>query len=95
VKMHEIILRPLVTEKSTLAREQRRVVSFAVNPRANKHQVKQAVESLFQVQVEAVRTMRMPRKSRRLGRFTGRKPEWKKALVTLHEGQSVEFFEGV
>lgn len=93
--MHEVILRPLVTEKSTLAREHRRVVSFAVNPRANKHQVKQAVESLFQVQVQAVRTMRMPRKSRRLGRFTGRKPEWKKALVTLHEGQSVEFFEGV
>ena len=70
-------------------------MTFAVDPRANKHDVKRAVESLFSVNVLEVRTMRMPRKTRRVGKFMGRKPEWKKALVRLAEGQSIEFFEGV
>lgn len=92
---HEIILRPLVTEKSTALREQHNVVMLAVNPVANKHQIKNAVESLFEVKVAAVRTIRMPRKSRRMGRFTGRRPEWKKAIITLAPGQMIEFYEGV
>jgi large subunit ribosomal protein L23 len=95
VNVHDIIRRPVVTEKSTLAREAGNVVTLAVDPRANKHQIKSAVEELFAVTVVDVRTMRMPRKSRRVGRFQGRKPEWKKALVTLAEGQTIEFFEGV
>jgi large subunit ribosomal protein L23 len=90
-----VILRPLVTEKSTLAREERNEVSFAVDPRANKHDVRRAVEELFSVTVADVRTMRMPRKTRRVGRFIGNRPEWKKAIVRLAEGQSIEFFEGV
>jgi len=95
VNLHQVILRPVVTEKSTIAREAGNVVTLAVDPRANKHQIKDAVEQLFQVNVLEVRTARMPRKTRRVGRFSGRKPEWKKAMVTLSEGQSIEFFEGV
>jgi large subunit ribosomal protein L23 len=95
VNVHEIILRPLVTEKSSIGREEVNLVTLAVDPRANKHEIRRAVETLFEVDVVAVRTMRMPRKSRRVGKFLGRKPEWKKALVQLAEGQSIEFFEGV
>ncbi len=93
--VHEVIIRPLVTEKSTLGREERNEVTFAVDPHASKHDVRRAVEQLFSVRVDDVRTMKMPRKSRRVGRFLGRRPEWKKAIVRLAEGQSIEFFEGV
>ena len=95
MKIHDVIRKPIVTEKSTIARETSNVVTFAVDPRANKHEIRDAVQQLFQVKVEDVHTIRMPRKSRRLGRFIGRKPEWKKAIVRLAEGQSIEFFEGV
>ncbi len=95
MNLHEVIRRPLVTEKSNIGREEENLVTFAVDPRANKHEIKRAVESLFDVNVIQVRTMRMPRKTRRVGKFIGRKPEWKKALVQLAEGQSIEFFEGV
>ncbi|MDJ0849654.1 MAG: 50S ribosomal protein L23 [Myxococcota bacterium] len=95
MNLHEVIRKPLVTEKSNIGREEENLVTFAVDPRANKHEIKRAVESLFDVNVIQVRTMRMPRKSRRVGKFIGRKPEWKKALVQLAEGQSIEFFEGV
>jgi large subunit ribosomal protein L23 len=95
VNPHQVLRRPLVTEKSTIAREEQNVVTFAVDPNANKHEIKSAVESLFSVKVLDVRTIRMPRKSRRLGRFIGKKPEWKKAIVRLAQGQKIEFFEGV
>ena len=92
---HQIIRRPLVTEKSSIGREERNLVTFAVDPKASKHQIRRAVEELFSVEVLAVRTMRMPRKSRRVGKFEGRKPEWKKAIVRLAEEHQIEFFEGV
>jgi large subunit ribosomal protein L23 len=95
VNLHEIIRRPLVTEKSNIGREEINVVTLAVDPRANKHEIGRAVEQLFHVDVLEVRTMRMPRKSRRVGKYAGRKAEWKKALVRLAEGQTIEFFEGV
>jgi large subunit ribosomal protein L23 len=95
VNTHLVIRKPLVTEKSTVGREEHNVVSFAVDPRATKHDVRRAVEQLFDVTVLDVRTMRMPRKKRRVGKFAGRKPEWKKAIVRLAEGQMIEFFEGV
>lgn len=95
MKIHDVIQRPLVTEKSTLGREERNEVAFAVDPRASKHDVRRAVEELFSVRVADVRTMRMPRKTRRVGRFLGHRPEWKKAIVRLAEGQTIEFFEGV
>ena len=95
MNVYDVIQRPLVTEKSNIGREEDNVVTFAVDPRANKHEIQRAVEGLFDVKVVAVRTMRMPRKSRRVGKFMGRKPEWKKAIVRLAEGQTIEFFEGV
>ena len=93
--VYDVIRRPLVTEKSNIGREEQNLVTLAVNPIANKHEIQRAVEEIFDVRVVSVRTMRMPRKSRRVGKFVGRKPEWKKAIVRLAEGQSIEFFEGV
>lgn len=95
MNVHEIVRRPLVTEKSSIGRETHNLVTFAVDPRASKLEIRRAVESLFQVKVLDVHTMRMPRKTRRVGKFMGRKPEWKKAIVRLAEGQTIEFFEGV
>ena len=92
---HQVIQRPLVTEKSNIAREETNLATFAVDPRANKHDIRRAVEELFDVKVLAVRTMRQPRKTRRVGRHIGRRPEWKKAIVQLADGQSIEFFEGI
>jgi large subunit ribosomal protein L23 len=95
VKVHEVIRRPLVTEKSNIGREEQNLVTLAVDPRANKYDIRRAVEELFDVKVVDVRTMRMPRKTRRVGKFAGHKPQWKKAIVRLAEGQMIEFFEGV
>jgi len=95
MNLHDVIRRPLVTEKSTVARETSNLVTLAVDPRASKHDVQRAVETLFDVKVVSVRTMRMAPKLRRVGKSAGRKPEWKKALVQLAEGQSIEFFEGM
>jgi large subunit ribosomal protein L23 len=95
VNAHDVIRRPLVTEKSNIGREEQNLVTFAVDPRANKHEIRRAVELLFDVRVVAVRTMNMPRKTRRVGRFIGHKPAWKKAIVKLAPGQAIEFFEGV
>jgi large subunit ribosomal protein L23 len=95
VNTHDVIRKPLVTEKSNIGREEQNLVTFAVDPRANKHEIRHAVEQLFKVKVVDVRTMRMPRKTRRVGRFAGRKTAWKKAIVKLAEGQAIEFFEGV
>ena len=95
MKIHEVIRKPLVTEKSTIAREEENVITFSVDPRATKYDITGAVETLFNVDVITVRTMRMPRKKRRLGRFFGYRAEWKKAIVTLSEGQTIEFYEGV
>ncbi len=92
---HEVIRRPVVTEKSNIGREEQNLATFAVDPRANKHEIRRAIEELFRVDVLDVRTMRQPRKSRRIGRHIGRRTEWKKAIVRLGEGQSIEFFEGV
>ena len=95
MNVEDVIQRPLVTEKSNIGREEENLVTFAVDPRANKPEIRRAVEELFNVRVLEVRTMRMPRKTRRLGKNEGRKPEWKKAIVRLAEGQAIEFFEGV
>ncbi len=95
MRVYQVIRRPLVTEKSNIGREDPNLVTLAVDPRANKPEIRRAVEELFDVSVVDVRTMRMPRKMRRVGKSSGRKPEWKKAMVRLAEGQSIEFFEGV
>ncbi len=95
MNLHAIIRRPLLTEKSNIAREEENLATFAVDPRANKHEIRRAVEELFDVEVLEVRTMRQPRKKRRMGKHMGYRPEWKKAIVRLAEGQSIEFFEGI
>ena len=91
----QIIKRPLITEKSTIEREMNNIVSFAVHPKANKIEIKSAVEQLFSVKVLEVRTLRVRGKTRRMGLHVGRRPDWKKARVRLREGDSIEFFEGV
>jgi large subunit ribosomal protein L23 len=93
--LHGVIERPLVTEKSSIAREEANIATFRVNPAATKHEIRQAVEKLFEVKVANVRTMNQPGKKRRVGKKIGRKPSWKKAIVELAEGHAIEYFEGV
>jgi large subunit ribosomal protein L23 len=90
----EVISAPLVSEKGTLLAESTNQVLFKVRPGANKIEVKAAVESLFKVKVIKVRMARYLGKVRRVGRSTGRRPEWKKAYVTLREGDKIDFFGG-
>jgi large subunit ribosomal protein L23 len=94
VKPREVIRVPLVTEKGTLVGELSNQVVFRVHPKANKVEIRQAVEQMFQVKVEAVRTSRQLGKVRRVGRSSGRRADWKKAYVTLAEGSRIDFFEG-
>ena len=96
MRVQEVIRRPLITEKSTALREERNIVAFEVDSRANKVQIKQAVEAQFKVRVAEVRVASMHGKVRRQGRFAGHQPDWKKAYVRLADGEkSIEFFEGV
>ena len=90
----EVIRAPLVSEKGTLLAESTNQVLFKVRPEANKIEVKKAVESLFKVKVVKVRIARYLGKIRRVGRNMGRRPEWKKAYVTLREGDKIDFFGG-
>ncbi|MCY4627619.1 MAG: 50S ribosomal protein L23 [Acidobacteria bacterium] len=90
-----VILEPLTTEKAERLRETRNVVCFRVNRKANKVQIRHAVESLFEVEVKDVRTSNFTGKNKRWGRFVGRRPNWKKAFVTLEEGHAIEIFKGV
>jgi large subunit ribosomal protein L23 len=92
--LHEIIVRPLVTEKSSAAYQARKEYAFVVHPSANKHQIRQALEQLFEVTVTAVRTMQMRRHQVTRGRVRGATARWKKAIVTLKEGDSIAVFEG-
>lgn len=91
---HDIIQAPLITEKGSLLGEKANQVLFRVHPDANKLDVKKAVETLFKVKVEKVRVMRYLGKVRRVGRNIGRLPQWKKACVTLKEGDRIDFFGG-
>lgn len=86
-----IIKRPVVTEKTTLGADLQQYV-FEVSLDANKHQIRDAVESLFDVNVTKVRTAIMQGKRKRFGRNFGKRSNWKKAVVTLREGQSIEFY---
>ena len=93
-EVYEVIRRPLVTEKSTQQKEASRQYAFEVNRRANKNEIQSAVERLFKVKVLEVRTCNVLGKVKRLGRKYGKRPDWKKAIVTLKEGDRIEFFEG-
>ena len=89
-----IIVRPLITEKVSELQETERKVAFVVNPDANKIEIKRAVEKRFNVKVEKVATANFMGKVKKMGRFEGRRPGFKKAVVTLKEGFKIEFFEG-
>jgi large subunit ribosomal protein L23 len=93
-EVHDIIISPLVTEKSTIQREGQNQYSFKVYKRANKIEIKDAVERLFKVKVREVRTVTVRGKIKRLGKRFGKRPDWKKAIVTVKEGDRIEFFEG-
>ena len=95
MNVHDVIQQPLITEKSAVAREEQNIATFRVDPAATKQDIRRAVEELFDVKVTSVRTMQQPGKKRRVGKSVGRRPAWKKAIVELAEGQSIEFFEGV
>jgi large subunit ribosomal protein L23 len=90
---HVIVEKALTTEKSLDHREKRNCVAFKVASGADKVQIKRAVEELFKVKVVDVRTMIVRGKEKRLGRFAGRRPSWKKALVTIRQGDHIELFE--
>ena len=94
---NQIIRRPLVTEKSTILRDGgQNVIIFEVDPKANKIEVKDAVEALFKVKVEAVRLFNVRGKVKRMGRYAGKRRDWRKAYVRLKEGEKApDFIEGV
>lgn len=92
----QIILKPVVTEKSTFLKEESNQITFLVSPRANKVEIKKAVEEAFKVKVEDVKVVvRKAAPKTRHGRVVGKISGWKKAYVTLAEGDKIEFFEGV
>jgi large subunit ribosomal protein L23 len=92
---HDVIRRALITEKGTKMRETGNRFLFEVHPDANKLEIKAAVEEIFGVSVEKVRTQNLLGKVKRMGRNEGRRPAWKKAIVTLREGDNIDLFEEV
>lgn len=91
----EVILRPVVTEESAMLQEEMQTYTFIVAKDSNKIEIRNAVQELFSVTVADVRTANYPGKVRRVGRSTGRKSGYKKALVKLIEGDSIDVYEGV
>jgi large subunit ribosomal protein L23 len=94
MNVYEVIKRPLITEKSTACQADSNQYFFAVDTRAGKQEIRDAVEKVFKVNVVAVRTMSVGGKKRRIGRSVGRTSAWKKAMITLKEGERIEFLEG-
>ncbi len=91
----QLILAPVVTEKGTIASSKGNQVIFRVRPEASKDAIRLAVEEMFKVTVIKVRTLRLLGKTRRRGRIEGKRSDWKKAYVTLKQGDRIEFFEGL
>jgi len=92
---HDIIKRPLLTEKTNIQKELYNQVSFEVDRWANSVQIKRAIENIFNVRVAGVRTMHIRGKVKRRGRILGKRKDWKKAIVKLQPGEHIDFFEGV
>ena len=92
--VYEVLRRPLITEKTTILQGQNGY-AFEIASKATKHQVKVAVEKAFKVKVVKVNVMTVKSKARRVGRRIVMTPPWKKAVVTLEEGNKIEYFEGV
>ena len=92
-ELHDIILRPLATEKASTGEAATNTYVFEVGETANKHEIKHAIERFFNVKVEDVRTVRVRGKFKRFGRFYGKRSNWKKAYVKLASGHTLNFFE--
>jgi large subunit ribosomal protein L23 len=93
--LSQVVRKPLVTERFAALRERDNKYIFEVHPDANKHEIRQAIEHYFGVKVTDVRTMNVVGKVKRLGRFQGKRADWKKAIVTLAEGDSIDLFDQV
>ena len=92
---HQIVKRPILTEKGTQIRESQNGYLFEVARDANKIEIKKAIEAIFSVKVSTIRTLRVHGKPKRVGRSAGHRPDWKKAIVTLKKGDTIELFEQV
>ena len=92
---YDIIKRPLITEKTSIQKEAANQVSFEVDCRANRVEIKRAIEKIFNVRVSGVKTMQVKGKTKQRGRIVGKRKDWKKAIVTLRPGERIDFFEGV
>ncbi len=90
----KIIIKPLLTEKTTLLHDFNNQIAFEVAKGANKIQIKNSIEKIFNVKVLNISTVNVTGKKKRLGRHAGKRPNWKKAIVTLAEGHKIEYFEG-
>ncbi|MCP4021485.1 MAG: 50S ribosomal protein L23 [Desulfobacteraceae bacterium] len=95
MKEYDIIRGPVVTEKTTLQKELNNQVTFKVDKRANRVEIKEAVEKSFNTKVKQVRTVQVKGKVKQRGRIIGKRKDWKKAIITLMPGQRIDFFEGV
>jgi len=91
---YDIIRRPVITEKTNIQKDEANQVTFEVDPRANRIEIKRAVEQIFGVKVADTRTLNVSGKVKRRGRIVGKRRNWKKAIVTLMPGERIEFFEG-
>lgn len=94
-KAYSMVRHPILTEKSALQKDAYNKVTFKVAPDATKRQIKEAIQNIFNVTVLDVRTINMLGKKRRFRMRMGKRPDWKKAIVTLKPGDKIEFFEGV
>ncbi len=93
--VYNVLVGPMLTERGALLKEQENKLLFKVVKDANKIEIKKAVEETFKVKVENVATMNYKGKMKRMGRHMGKRPDWKKAIVTLKEGEKLDFIEGV
>lgn len=91
---YDIIKRPLDTEKTNIQKERFHQLSFEVDRRANRIEIRKAIEKIFNVKVSGIRTMQIKGKSKKKGRIIGKRKDWKKAIVTLMPGERIDFFEG-
>jgi len=92
---YDVLIGPMLTEKGTLMKETDNKVLFRVARGANKIEIKKAVEEIFKVKVDCVRTINCKGKKKKMGKFEGKRPDWKKAIVALKEGEKLDFVEGV
>ncbi len=92
---YDIIKRPLITEKTNIQKEDYNQITFEVDRRANRVEIKRAIEKLFNVRVSNIRTIQVKGKKKQRGRVIGKRKDWKKAIATLMPGERIDFFEGV